>query len=377
MKYISKINLKNKIVLLRADLNSNVVNKKVILGERIKKTAETIKFLKKKKAKVVIIAHQGRPKKSDCTSLKVHAILLSRFTKVKFIPDLFGKKAEKAIKGLKSGGAILLENLRFYKEEFKSGKNRMVNALSKLCDIYINDTFSVCHRKHASMVSFPKYMKSYAGPLLEAELKALKKIKVKGALYILGGAKPEDNLKLLDKGEVLTCGLFGQMCLISWGWNLGAQNKYLKKTIKDYNKILRVLRKEQSSFFVPVDFGVKLKKGKRKNLSLSEFPSKYEIFDIGPKTLKNFIGHIKRAKSIYMKGPAGFCSDEKFCKGTKAILNAIAKNKGFSLIGGGHLSDAIKKTKINKNKFNHISLSGGALLRYIAGEKLPGLQALK
>ncbi len=377
MKFISKEkNLKGKIVLLRADINSNYVGGKILMDERIKQTADTIIWLKKKKAKIVVIAHQGRPGKKDCVSLKTHAKLMSKFTKVKFVDDLFHKKAEKEIKKLRNSKAILVENLRHYKEEYKLGKNRMVENLSSWCDIYVNDAFSNSHRKHASMVSFPKKMKSFAGILLEKELRALKKIKIKKALYILGGAKPKDDLKLLGKGKVLACGLFGQMCLITKGKKLGAQEKYLKKEIKDYGKILKDLKSKLKKVLTPLDFGVKIN-SKRKNLPLSEFPNKYEIFDIGPETINLFVKEIGKAKNIFMKGPCGDFSSKGFEKGSLKILKAIEKNKGFSLIGGGHLSEAVEKFKLNKKKFEYISLSGGALVRYVDGEKLPGIEALK
>lgn len=372
MKTISDFNFKNKTVLLRADLNSDVHKGKVLMSERIRQSAETIKLLKRKKARIVVIAHQGRPGKSDFISLKQHAKLLNKLTKIKFVDDIIGKKAEKEIKNLKSGNAILLDNIRKLKEEFKPGKNKMVKFFVEKAEIYVNDAFSVCHRKQTSVVSFPKYMKNCAGLLLEKEVNALKKIKIRDCLFILGGAKPEDNIKLLGKNKVLACGLFGQLCVIAKGHNLGAQNKFLKKELYLTKKLKNKLKNVKT----PADFAVKVN-GKRKEILLENFPSKYEIFDIGKKTQGKYINEIKKAKAVYMKGPAGYCADKKFRKGTFAILKAIAKNRGFTLIGGGHLSDAIEKSKINKKKFGHISLSGGALLSYIAGEKLPGLEVLK
>lgn len=377
MKTLSNFSLKNKTVLLRADLNSNVHKGRVLMSERIRQNAETIKILKKKKAKIIVIAHQGRPGKSDFLSLKQHAKLLNKFTKIKFIDDIIGKKSEKAIKNLRVGDAILLDNIRKQADEFKPfKKNNKLLKLTEKADIYINNSFSVCHRKQTSIISFPKYMKSCAGPLLEEELAALKKIKIKNCLYILGGAKPEDNIKLLKGNKVLACGLFGQLCLIAKGKNLGAQNKYLKKEVKDYNSVVKKLKNKLRNVETPVDFAIKIN-GKRKEISLDEFPSKYEIFDIGSETMKKYVDEIKKAKSIYMKGPAGYYTDRKFFKGTLVILRAVVKNKGFSLIGGGHLSDAVEASGISKNKFGYISLSGGALLNYIAGEKLPGLDVLK
>jgi phosphoglycerate kinase len=377
MKTLSDFNFKNKIVLLRADLNSDVKNKKIIPSERIKESAQTISELKRKKAKVVVIAHQGRPHKNDFLSLKQHSRVLNKYAKIKFIPETIGEKAKKAIENLKPGKAILLENLRFLKEEFRPGKNKLVKFFLNFNDIiYVNDAFSICHRKQTSIVSFPKYMLNCAGRLLEKEITALKKVQLKKCLYILGGAKPEDNLILLKENKVLACGLFGQVCTIAKGKNLGEQNKYLKKEIKNYFNVLKKLKKKLKNVQTPLDFAVKIK-GKRKEILLEQFPSKYEIFDIGEKTQKLFKKEIQKAKTIYMKGPVGFASDKQFAKGTFEILKTIAQNKGFSIIGGGHLSDAIKKSKIPKTKFNHVSLSGGALLNYIAGEKLPGLEALK
>ena len=360
-------------------MNSDVVNGRVLMSERIKESAESIKLMKNKGAKIVIIAHQGRPGEKDFTSLKQHAKCLNRFVKIKFIDDIIGRKAEKAIRELKPGEVILLDNIRKLKDEFDMEENPFVTKLSEWCEIYVNDAFSVCHRAQASVVSFPKYMKSFAGPLLEREVNALKKINLNDCLYILAGAKPDDNIMLLRKNKVLACGLFGQMCLVSLGKDLGAQNSYLKKNISDYDSSLKNLKTKlklmKNLVETPVDFAVKVN-GKRKEFSLNEFPVKYEIYDIGKKTQEIYVEEIMKAKSIYMKGPAGFYSDTKFFNGTYALLKAISKSNAFSLLGGGQLSDAIAKSKIPKRKFGYISLSGGALLQYLAGQKLPGLVAL-
>jgi phosphoglycerate kinase len=379
MKFISGLNLKNKRVLLRTDLNSDVVNGRVLMSERIKESAKTIFELKKKGAKVVIFAHQGQEGKSDFVSLKQHAKLLNKIVKINFVQDTVGEKAVKEIKNLKSGEVLLLENVRFEKDEFhpeKGRSNKLIKVLVPLFDIYINDAFSVCHRDQTSITGFPKYLKSFAGPLLEKEVKAIEKVKMKNSLYILGGAKPEDYLGLLKGNKVLACGLFGQSCLIVKGKNLGAQNKYLEKEAGLNKNLKKEIKKRMKNVETPLDFAVKVN-GKRKELSLDEFPSKYDIFDIGEQTINKYVGEIKKAKSVYMKGPAGDFSSNGFEKGTFAILKAISEIKGFSLIGGGHLSDAIDASGISKKKFSHISLSGGALLKYIAGEKLPGLEALK
>jgi phosphoglycerate kinase len=221
------------------------------------------------------------------------------------------------------------------------------------------------------MVTFPTKMESYVGRALEKELNALIHVDLKDFVFVLGGAKPEDNMKLLRGNKVLACGLFGQLCTIAKGTNLGAQNEYLK----DKLSLVSTIKPKLVNVQTPNDFAVKAR-GKRKELQLSEFPSEYEIFDIGEDTITRYTQEIAKAKAIYMKGPAGFSADKQFSRGTFAILHAIAKSKAFSIIGGGHLSDAIIASKIPLKKFGHVSLSGGALLSYLAGEKLPGLVAL-
>ena len=380
MKTLKDFDLKNKKVLLRVDINSDVVKGKVIFSERVREAAKTIKFLKQKKAKIAVLAHQGNPEKEDFIDLKQHAKLLNKFTKVKFVDDVIGKKAVQAINQLKQGEAILLDNVRFIKDEFnpENPENALIKNLTPLFDIYVNDAFSVCHRSQTSIISFPKYLPSCAGLLLEKEISALEKISVKNCLYILGGAKPEENIKLLRGKKVLACGLFAQLCLVSIGKNLGYQNEFLKKATlvnEDYNSFLNKLKTKLANVETPVDFAVDFK-GKRKEFSLEQFPLNYEIEDIGEKTQKKYIEIIKKSGAIYMKGPAGNTSKKQFATGTRAILKAVAQCKGFTLIGGGHLSDAIEKFKIPKSKFGYVSLSGGALLSYIAGEKLPGLEVL-
>ena len=382
MKSINEVDVKGKKVLLRVDINSDVIDGKVLLTERIKQSAGTIDFLKKKGAKVVVIAHQGRPGEKDFTNLKQHADLLNQFTKIKFVPDVIGANAELHIKLLRSGNAILLDNIRGLKEEFDTNDdNAFVKKLSSWCNIYVNDAFSVSHRAQASVVGFPKHMPSYSGPLLDKEVNALKKVNLQEALYILAGSKPAEDIKLINgKNKVLACGLFGQMCLVASGKDLGAQNKFLQTNITDYDKNLQalqeVLKKNKKMVMMPIDFGVKDETGKRKDIPLKKFPVNYEIFDIGPETQKKYVEEISKAHSVYMKGPAGFYTDDQFFTGTMAILDAVSKSKGFSLLGGGQLSNAIAKSKITEDKFGYISLSGGALLDYIAGAKLPGLDAL-
>ena len=384
MRTLSGFDFRGKVVLLRADLNSDVRGGRVVESERIRASVGTIKELKGKGARVVILAHQGRKGKKDFVSLKSHARFLNRYVKVKFVDDVCGAKAVGAVEGLKNGDAVLLENVRGVADEFapEKGKGNRLYKLVEVADVFVNDAFSVCHRKQASVVLFPRYLKSFCGRLLEKELEALKKIKIKNCLYVLGGAKPADNIKLLSAGhrsqvtgrrKILTCGLFGQSCLVAGGKKLGAQDKYLRRVVGGFDSVVSKLRRKLKNVEVPVDFAVKVW-GKRVERGLDEFPCGDEIFDIGAGTIDRYVSVIKKAKCVFVKGPAGAAGDVKFSKGTVTLLKAVSNVKGFSLVGGGHLSDAIKKYKLKG--FSHVSLSGGALVAYLAGEKLPGLVAL-
>ena|SRR3989344_4905849 len=372
LRTLDDLNFKGKSVLLRADLNSEVVNGKVFLGDRLIESSRTIKELTRKGAKVVVIAHQGRKGDKDFISLKQHAKLLNRYVKVKFIDDVFGKKALGAIDKLKFGEALLLENVRFCKEEFLvEGKNKMVEALKDKFDYFVNDAFSVSHRAQASVVCFNKNLVSAVGRLMERELKSLDRLKIEGGLFILGGAKIEEDLFLAGRGKVFTGGIVALTFMRARGMDLGKQNEIVDKNKKLFAKI-RTMRKVKT----PLDFAI-LQNGKRKEIMAEEFPINSLALDIGKETIKEYLSEIKRAKVIFVKGPMGYIEDKRFIEGTREILKAVANSKAFSVIAGGHTGSTLKQLGIDKKKFSYISLSGGALVEYLAGKKLPGIEALR
>ncbi len=380
LKGIGELDVSGRTVLLRSDLNSDIVKGKVLKGERIRESLKTIRFLRKKGARVVILAHQGNPGRKNFMGLAAHAKLLGRY--VKFVPDVVGKRAVKAIKGMKNKDVVLLDNVRLISDEFKPKKknNVLIKTLLPLIDVYVNDAFSVSHRDHASIVGFAKRRESGIGLLFEKEILALEKISMKDSLFILGGAKGESDIKLLGRGNrVIACGLFGQACLVAKGMDFGYQNDFLKKTLLtklSYAGFLRKLKRNIKDVEVPVDFAIEMK-GKREEFGLDEFPMSFRIDDIGSESIERFTRMILSANSVYVKGPAGFAEDKRFRKGTIEILKAVADCKGFSLVGGGQLSEVIGKSlRLRKGKFGHVSLSGGATLAYVAGEKLIGLKVL-
>jgi len=373
-KTLDNLKLNNKKILLRVDLNCAVLNGRIIESARIKAHSRTIKEIVKKKASVVILAHQGRPGKKEFISLKQHSRILNKYIKVKFVNDIIGRKAIKSIKNLNNGEVLLLENVRFLKDEFKSSiKNKFVKTLKPLFDYYINDAFSNSHRNHTSMVSFAKVLPSGIGRVMEDELKNIQnlKSKLKNCLFILGGKKTEDSIPLLKNNKILTGGYLSLLALISEGYDLGKENDLLKEQFK----LLPKIKKYSKNLTNPVDLAISVN-GKRKVLELKDFPQKYPVWGVGEKTIGIYKKEIKKAKAIFFKGSIGRFQQKGFGYGTREVLKEISKSKAFSIISGGQSSDALKKFKIKKEKFGYVSLSGGALVKYLVGEELVGLEAL-
>ncbi|MBU5678415.1 MAG: phosphoglycerate kinase [Candidatus Aenigmarchaeota archaeon] len=386
LKTLDFFDLKNKAILLRVDINSPIINGNVVMNDRIKEHAKTIKELLRKKAKVTILAHQGRKGEEDyMESLEQHAKLLSRVVgkKIIYVNDIYG--AVERIKSLKPGEALLLKNVRSLDEETlkltpeEHAKSKLVTTLAPLFDYFVQDAFSVCHRSQASVVGFAKVLPTIIGRVLEKELISLNKIeKLKEGTFILGGAKIEECiilLKYIEKNKidakVLSSGVFSLACASAKGYDVGNENIVDENLVSEIKEFMKNV-----SISIPKDFAIEDENGKRKEVKIEELPTNKKILDIGKETIKEYKDIIKKSKFIFLKGPAGKYEDKKFRLGTKEILSAVANSKAYSIIGGGNTLDAINLLKIPKSKFSHISLGGGALLEYIAGEKLPGLEVI-
>lgn len=382
------VDLRGRNVLVRIDINSPILNKKIIDNERIKEHSKTLNELAKKRAKTVVIAHQGRKGQSDFTSLKQHSRLLSRYTRkrVKFVDDILGHKAIKEIERLRGGEILLLENIRYLDEENKDlstyDETKLVNLFKNLFDLYVLDAFSVSHRNCASINGLGGNLITVAGRVMEKELNNLNKLESvqRPYVFIFGGDKPDDVVKLIEAkfnhvDYILTGGILAEICLMARGYKLGAKEEYIKKN--GYDKVIPELKKyiDLGKVITPYDLAFDAN-GKRLELSLKFLPSKYLSFDIGEMTILNYISIIFKARTIYLKGPVGHYEKKGFEVGTKALLNAVVRSNAFSIIGGGHSLDAVERY-IGKNKISYISLAGGALIDYMAGYKLPGLQILE
>lgn len=389
----------NKTTLVRVDFNSPIdpETKMVLDNTRIKAHGiTTIKELAQKGAKVVILAHQGRPGDPDFIPLNQHAEILGNILgkSVKYVDDLFGEKAQKAIKELRKGEILVLENVRTYSEEQKKGtpedhaKTEFVKKLAPLADVFVNDAFAAAHRAHVSIVGFTAVLPSVAGRIMERELKALGRVlrsPDKPCIYILGGAKADDSLKIsryVLKNKiadyVLTGGVTGHLFIAAKGVNLGKPNmEFLEK--KELMGLIpgisNLMKTYPGKVEIPVDLAVEVD-GRRKEISTTALPTKYPIYDIGEKTVKKYGDLIRSAKSIVISGPLGVFENKEFVKGTKETLEAIATSKAFSLIGGGHTIAAVEELGLTK-KMGYVSTAGGALIEFLMGEQLPGVAALE
>ncbi|MEM4166173.1 MAG: phosphoglycerate kinase [Candidatus Bilamarchaeaceae archaeon] len=383
MRNIMDYDVKGKKILVRVDLNSPVVNGQVQMNERIKMHAKTLKMLSDKKAKVIALAHQGRDGDPDFIMLQQHAELLSSEMKkeVIFVPYVIGANVKKTVEMMNDGDIVLLENVRFLKSEnLESGE---IVGLSYLADYYVLDALSVAHRAHSSVVGFSKIIPAFYGPVLAQEVSALKKVKESdGTVFVLGGSKIEDSFDMIEnytragkKGKYLTGGVIAILLLKAKGYSVGDSEKYLEKEglleyLERAKKILEIEGVE-----IPSDVALNID-GKRVETSIDRI-EKGEIFDIGQKTIEKYSAIIKNAKTIVMNGPMGVYEQPLFGTGTKQLLNEIANSKGFSLLGGGHTTSAIETFGFRKEKYGYVSLSGKALIKYLCGEKLPGLDALE
>ena len=384
LKTLQNFKVKNKKVLLRADLNVayDPVRKRILNDYDLIKILPTIKYLLKNKAQIILCSHFGS---QENYSLAPVAVKLSGLlkVKVKLAPDSVGSKVEKLISQTAPGEIILLENLRFNKGE-KGNDQQFAKALAGLAGVFVNDAFGVMHRRHASIVGVPKYLESVAGPLVEQEVKALSKILTKPKrplVVIVGGVKISSKIATINNlagmaDQVLLGGSLANTFLAAKGVKIGssADGSEIKLATK-------LLKKHQSKIILPVDVVVAVKKGRKfiqpenKPAQIDGFKKNETVLDIGQQTTKDYCRLISSAQMIFWGGPLGLIEDSRFIKGTKTVVKCIAKAKAFTVAAGGDTVAAIDQLG-QLSKFDFISTGGGATLEFLAGKKLPGLQPL-
>jgi len=382
---LSDFKFKNKVVLVRVDFNVPLGKKGEIKNDKkLRASLPTIDYLIRKKARIVLMSHLGRPEGNIVQKLKMNIVarrlqkLLKR--KVFKLDDCIGSKVENFVSTMAPEEVLLLENLRFYKEE-KENDSGFAQSLAAFADFYINDAFAASHNAHASIISVPIYLPACAGLLLEKEISKLSLATLKPKkpfVAIIGGAKISSKLRviksLLRHVDYLLLG--GAMIFTFYkaqGYEIG-KSLLEPDFVAEAKKLLK-----NKKLILPVDILAASKidsKAKTKLVSTNEIPKSWIGLDLGPKSIRLFQNKLKNAKTIVWNGPLGYFEISKFAKATNIIAKELAKSKAITIIGGGDSAAAIEKINLEK-KMTHVSTGGGASLKFLEGESLPGIKALK
>ena len=392
IKFINSIKFNNKVAIVRVDFNVPLDKTlKITDKTRIVKGILSIKHIIDNGGRCIIISHLGRPqglgyeKKFSLNNI-LDCVSEELKTNVKFIDNYYDENFN--INNL-SSKVILLENLRFYKEE-KENSIEFAKKLSSFADIYVNDAFGTCHREHTSINMLPKLMKeSCAGLLIEEEISNINKILNdynKPFTAILGGAKVSDKIKVIEKfielaDNIIIGGAMSNTFIKALGGNIG-NSLYEENKLSLALDIIDKAEKNNVKLVLPVDSKCSKSLGDQENILIFEsnkIENKYSSFDIGPKSLKTFSKIIKNSKTIIWNGPLGVFENKNFNEGTNQMANFISnatKNGAFSLVGGGDSISAIKKNN-KENDISFISTGGGALLHLIGNGYLPALKILR
>jgi len=386
------LDVQNKKIILRLDLNVPIKDKIIKDDTRIALCLPFIKKLIEKKAKIIILSHLGRPKgrkDPDLSLMPIYKYLKKKIqTNIFFFMGNFDDEVKDKFEHLKQGEIILVENIRFFKEETDNDEN-FSKKLASLGDIYINDAFSCSHRKQSSIHKITKFInKSFAGPLLKKEIDAINlviKHKKSPVTCIIGGSKISTKINVISNlirnvDNIVIVGAMANNFLIFKNIKVGKSliENNTKEIIK---KIYDKARENNCEIIVPEDCVVGINfEGKGKNKKLNQIEENEIILDIGSNTIKNIKNKIDQSKTVLWNGPAGYFENENFSNGTMSIAETISKNtlekSLISVLGGGDTLAAINKSK-NKLSFSHLSTAGGAFLEYLEGKDLPGLSVLK
>ena len=387
---LNKRNLNNKKILLRLDLNVPFENGKISDATRIDKILPTLKFLIKKKTKIIILSHVGRPKGKIVKGLSLKPICEDLRKKL----NLRVKLITKNIYEIKNKDffekfdeeILILENIRFYIEEEKNDQ-KFAEHLASLGDIYVNDAFSCSHRAHASIYQISKYLPSYSGLQLDLEVGALNKITTeitKPITCIIGGSKISTKLDIIKNlipkfDNIIVVGGMANNFIEYFGNDIGRSIKE-KNCHEIVDEIISFSKKNECKIVYPNDVLVsKYLDGSPVNKELDQILPDEMVLDIGPKTINKIIDIIDNSKTILWNGPAGYFENPNFANGSIKIAKKIVENnksrKIFSVVGGGDTVSLLNSLKIVGN-FNFVSTAGGAFLEFLEGKELPGITAL-
>lgn len=388
-----------RVAIVRVDINAPIENGHVAGSARLREAAHSIAEVMEANARVVVLAHQGRPGRDDFTSLEEHAQILSEEIgrEIRFVPHVADEQALQEAIDVEPGAAILLDNVRRAEGETEDVSSRVhaergwVERLAGEADLFVLDAFSAAHRSHASIVGFPLLLPSCAGPLMERELDSLRRATGSAGpeehrVLVLGGAKAVDAFDVLEHhlkanlaDEVLTGGVLGELLAKADGHCLGKSTDEVLANLGADTQLARareLLEGFGSKILFPSDFAID-GDGERIEVDLEDLPAEHPIADIGPETADCYSEHIQAADTVVLNGPMGVYENSNFALGTRRVLEATANARGFTLVGGGHTVTAMDRFGWEPDAFGHVSLAGGALMTYLTGGSLPALEALR
>ena len=390
MKTIRDLALTGKRVLVRVDLNVPMDEQGMITDDiRIRMVLPTIRYVLEQKGKLILCAHMGRPKgeRIEAFSLAPVAAHLSALIdrQVRLAPDCIGEETEALVAALQPGEVLLLENLRFHKEETDNDP-AFAEKLARLADVYINDAFAASHRAHASVAGVPVLVgERGAGFLLQTEMDFFRKAMaepVRPLMAIVGGAKVSSKLgaleNMLDKVDrMIIGGAMANTFLKSQGVEVGA-SKTEDDLLESARQLVRTAREKRVKLYFPVDFVVADRFASDavvKNVTAQDIPDGWMALDIGPASTICFQEALADVRTIVWNGPMGAFEMDAFARGTMAMCQAIASSHALSVVGGGDSNAALKKSGEEKN-ISYMSTGGGAFLQLMEGKSLPGVDAL-
>jgi len=387
---IRDIEVGGKRVLVRVDFNVPLDEETGAITDdsRIRATLPTIKYLTERGARVILCSHLGRPKGKVVEKLRL-AVVARRLSQilgqtVEVANDGIGPEVDKAVGKLKAGEVLLLENIRFHPEE-EANDVSFAQRLARLAEIYVNDAFGASHRAHASIVGVARYLPAVAGLLVEKEIKVLEGILANPRhpfAELAGGAKVSDKISVLENtmdkvDSILIGGSMAATFLKAKGYEVGLS--LMEGDKLDFAiKLMKDAAQQGVHLMLPVDVVVATEvsaESRAKTVSIENIPPDSRIVDIGPQTIQNFSAELRRCQTIFWNGPMGIYEIPQFAKGTQAMARLLASLKATTIIGGGSTAEVVTAMKL-AGKMTFVSTGGGASLRFLGGEKLPGVEVL-
>lgn len=388
---IDDLDMNDKRVLVRVDINTPIHPQTGELLElsRIEEAAMTLRDLGM--ARTIVASHQGRVGRYDYVPMERHAVALSKIIgkKVQFVEDVCGEAARSRIDQVKPGEVLLLDNLRFMAEEAveytprEAERTILVRRLKDHVDACVLDAFPTAHRAHPSIIGFAELVPTCSGRVVAKELMKLERIfSIEKGPYVtvLGGAKVADRIEAIDAliankraDKVLLTGLVGLLFLKAKGKFKGELN--VEGEQKLLSKAKQLLEDNPDNFELPQDVAVDAD-GARREMDIAQIPSSASVLDVGEKTIDHYSKFIRGAGTVFMSGPPGAFEYDEFAKGTEMLLKSMAASFGTTIVSGGHLTASLRKFGI-QDSIDHVSTAGGALVQYLAGKRLPLMDALE